>query len=41
MIVATRWTDYHGPEWETLASTGWVTAYVVGGRALMIRESAP
>lgn len=38
-MTLTRWTDYHSPEWETLADAGWVTAYVVGGRALMVKEN--
>ena len=38
-LTPTRWVDYHSPEWELLASTGWITAYVIAGRALMVKEA--
>lgn len=34
-----RWVRYHGTEWNTLVSDGWITVEVEEGMALMLKET--
>jgi hypothetical protein len=37
-MTETMWVEYHSPAWRDLVEQGWVTSYVVGSAARMIRQ---